>query len=157
MKILKSWVKEVLDATGRGFLTTVADDVPHVVPVVFVRHDDQVFCPIDGKPKSKGMLRRVRNLEVNPRAALVLDHYSENWEELWWLRLDCHASIENMTDDVARLLRQKYRGYEFYDVGLSLIKLSCHNWNFWSMSGSHEGLAGLRPSIERGTESSGAD
>lgn len=153
---MKSWVREVLDATGRGFLATVGDNAPHVVPVVFVRLDDYIFCPIDGKPKSKGILRRVRNLEANPRTAFVLDHYSEDWEELWWLRLDCHASIATMSDEVARLLRQKYRGYEVYDVGLSLIKLSCHSWNFWSMSGSNEGLAGLRPKIESKNESGSA-
>lgn len=144
---MKAWIRVVLDGTSRGFLTTVADNVPHVVPVVFVRLDGLIFCPIDGKPKSKGILRRVRNLEINPCAALALDHYSEDWEKLWWLRLDCQASIESMSPEVARLLRQKYRGYETYDVGSSVIKLSCYNWNFWSMSGSHEGLAGLRPSI----------
>jgi PPOX class probable F420-dependent enzyme len=148
-EFVKFWVKEILDATGRGFLSTVADKVPHVVPVVFARLDDQIFCPIDGKPKSKGVLRRTQNLRVNPRAALVLDHYSEDWEELWWLRLDCHASIENMSAEVARSLRQKYKGYEEYDVGSSLIKLSCNSWNFWSMSGSHEGLAGLRSKTEQ--------
>lgn len=142
--MVKVWVKEVLDATGRGFLTTVSDDVPHVVPVVFVRLDDLIFCPIDGKPKSKGILRRVRNLEANPRAALALDHYSDDWEKLWWLRLDCLASIEAMSPEVAGLLKQKYKGYETYDVGSSVIKLSCHNWNFWSMSGSHKDLAGVR-------------
>ncbi len=143
-RVVKAWIREVLDSTGRGFLTTVADNVPHVVPVVFVRLGDLIFCPIDGKPKSKGILRRIRNLEANPRAALALDHYSEDWEKLWWLRLDCQASIKAMSPEVARMLKQKYRGYETYDVGTSVIKLSCHNWNFWSMSGSHEDLAGVR-------------
>lgn len=149
---MEVWVKEVLDATSRGFLTTVTGNVPHVVPVVFVRLDTLVFCPIDGKPKSKGILQRVRNLQANPHAALVLDHYSDDWEKLWWLRLDCQASIESMSSEVAELLKQKYKGYQVYDVGSSLIELSCYNWNFWSMSGSHEKLAGLNPAESKDSD-----
>lgn len=134
---MKTWIKDLLDDTGRGFLATLTENVPHIVPVVFVRQDDQISCPIDGKPKSKQNLRRVKNLETNPNAALMLDHYSEDWEKLWWLRLDCRASVVEMSPEIAALLRQKYSGYEDYDVGTSVIELICFNWNFWSMSGKH--------------------
>ncbi|MCY3884254.1 MAG: pyridoxamine 5'-phosphate oxidase family protein [Gammaproteobacteria bacterium] len=133
---METWVKDLLDDTGRGFLATLTGNVPHVVPVVFVRHDDQISCPIDGKPKSKQILRRVKNLEANPHAALMLDNYSEDWEKLWWLRLDCKASIEEMSPTIAEMLQQKYEGYKVYDVGTSVIRLVCLNCSFWSMSGS---------------------
>lgn len=135
---MKSWIKNLLDRTGRGFLASVNTHAPHVVPVVFARLDDEIHCPIDGKPKSKQILQRVRNLEANPRAALMLDHYSDNWESLWWLRLDCQATVELMSPAVAELLKRKYLGYKDYDVGTNVIKLTCVDWNFWSMTGAEE-------------------
>ena len=136
---MKTWIKDLLDDTGRGFLATLSENVPHIVPVVFVRHDNEISCPIDGKPKSKQVLRRVKNLEANSHAALMLDNYSDDWEKLWWLRLDCRASVETMSPKVAELLKRKYEGYEVYDVGTSVITLMCHNCSFWSMSGTRPG------------------
>ena len=133
---MKSWIAERLDSARRGFLATATDNTPHVVPIVFVRIDQLLFSPIDGKPKSKQQLRRIRNLERNPVCSLSIDHYSENWNELWWLRLDCRASVIPMNDDIARGLKEKYRNYESISVGESAISLAIHNYRFWSMDGA---------------------
>ena len=130
---MKPWIAGRLDSARRGFLATSTDNTPHIVPIVFVRVDQLLFSPIDGKPKSNLQLRRIRNLEQNPVCSLLIDHYSENWTELWWLRLDCRASVTPMNDDIARGLKEKYRNYESISVGESAISLSPQHWRFWSM------------------------
>ncbi|NJN50416.1 MAG: TIGR03668 family PPOX class F420-dependent oxidoreductase [Gammaproteobacteria bacterium] len=64
---------------------------PHLVPVVFAPSAQHIYSPIDGKPKRGATLARIRNLDANPAAALLIDHYDHDWRALWWLRLDVHA------------------------------------------------------------------
>lgn len=49
--------------------------------------------PVDTvKPKRTTELQRVRNLAADPRCALLVDHYSADWGELWWVRVSAWAS-----------------------------------------------------------------
>jgi PPOX class probable F420-dependent enzyme len=59
------------------------------VPVCFVIDGDLVVTPIDDvKPKAGGPLRRVANLEADPRATLLCEHWdADDWSRLWWTRL----------------------------------------------------------------------
>jgi PPOX class probable F420-dependent enzyme len=63
---------------------------PHVVPFVFAVVEDasviRVYWVVDDKPKRSPRLQRIRNLEANPAAELVVDGYDEAWSELWWVR-----------------------------------------------------------------------
>src|SRR5690606_8750369 len=59
------------------------------VPVVYVAVESgYVGVPIDRvKPKSASRLQRERNLEADPRAALLVDHWvPDDWSQLWWVR-----------------------------------------------------------------------
>lgn len=74
-----------------GRLATVTPDGrPHVVPFVFAAVEDgpalRVYWAVDRKPKRSPRLRRLRNLEANPSAELVVDGYDEDWDRLWWVR-----------------------------------------------------------------------
>ncbi len=92
---------------------------PHLVPIVFVQHDDALWSPIDGKPKSPGEPARVRHLRACPAASLLLDHFDADWTQLWWLRLDGLAEIVEGSDaasagriePVAAALLRKYPQY----------------------------------------------
>ena len=33
-------------------------------------------------------LRRLANLDVNPHATVLVDHYEDDWDALWWVRAD---------------------------------------------------------------------
>jgi PPOX class probable F420-dependent enzyme len=67
---------------------------PHLVPVVFAFADDRtVVCAVDDKPKRTTALQRLRNIRENPNVCLLVDHYSEDWTTLWWVRLDCTAEV----------------------------------------------------------------
>src|SRR5256714_14305928 len=68
---------------------------PAVVPVCFVLLGETLYHAIDGKPKSAppGQLRRVKNVQANPRAALLIDHYGEDWRRLWYVLLGGKARL----------------------------------------------------------------
>lgn len=60
------------------------------VPVAFaVDEDDFVGLPVDlVKPKSSTRLQRERNLEGDPRATLLVEHWDRaDWSGLWWVRV----------------------------------------------------------------------
>jgi len=96
---------------------------PHVVPIVFVYEDPFVFTPIDAKPKSVEDwhdLRRIRNIETNGRASVLVDVYNENWAKLAWVRMDGVAEILTKGEDHSHalgLLAAKYKQYEGIPLG----------------------------------------
>jgi len=63
------------------------------VPVVFALSGRDVLIPVDTiKAKRTTELQRVRNIAADPRCALLVDHYSEDWGELWWVRVSGSAT-----------------------------------------------------------------
>ena len=89
---------------------------PHVVPVCFAAEAAAVYHAIDRKPKGRPpeRLARVRNIAANPHVALLVDHYEENWEQLWFVLVRGWARL--LPGGAARarglaLLRRKYPQY----------------------------------------------
>ena len=82
-------------AAGRvaRLATMSPDSRPHLVPVVFAVVGDTVWTAVDAKPKSTRSLRRLANIEANPRVSLLVDHYEEDWSALWWVRVDGKARL----------------------------------------------------------------
>jgi PPOX class probable F420-dependent enzyme len=68
---------------------------PHVVPVCFALVGDALVTAVDEKPKSAppDRLRRVRDVTANPRVALVVDHYTEDWSRLGWVQVRGTAAV----------------------------------------------------------------
>ncbi|MFK8024733.1 MAG: pyridoxamine 5'-phosphate oxidase family protein [Ilumatobacter sp.] len=106
-----------LSAHDHGVLCTLhpargADAVPVVYAVV----DDTVTIPIDlVKPKSSTRLQRHRNLETDPRATLLIDHWNrDDWSQLWWVRAELQwngpDSLEP-TEPASTLLAERYAQY----------------------------------------------
>jgi PPOX class probable F420-dependent enzyme len=99
-----------------GHLATSDGVTPTVVPVCFVLVGETIYQAIDRKPKSVGPahLRRVTNVRANPRAALLIDHYVEDWRRLWWVLLHGRARIVDRAPEQKRAivaLRKKYAQY----------------------------------------------
>ena len=69
--------------------------IPHVVPVCFVLVEPALYITIDQKPKRGPVtaLKRLRNIAENPRVAIVVDHYEEDWARLGWVMLQGRAEI----------------------------------------------------------------
>jgi PPOX class probable F420-dependent enzyme len=95
--------------------TADARAVPHVVPVCFALSGDTLYITIDQKPKRPGArLKRLGNIAANPRAAIVIDHYDEDWRRLGWVMLHGRAEIlasGSEHDEAQALLRTRYPQY----------------------------------------------
>jgi PPOX class probable F420-dependent enzyme len=99
-----------------GHFATSDGKTPSVVPVCFVLLGETLYQAIDGKPKSvnPGQLRRVKNVRANPRAALLIDEYLEDWRKLWYVLLRGKARIVDRGPEQERAiaaLRKKYPQY----------------------------------------------
>ena len=99
-----AWARSLL-AGGRVARLATADarGQPSVVAVCYALIGDRVYTPIDGKPKRTVRLRRLRDLEANPRVALVVDHWDEDWSQLAWVSVRGRggalaASLDTDTD-----------------------------------------------------------
>jgi PPOX class probable F420-dependent enzyme len=114
--------------------TAALDGRPHLVPVVFALHDDVIYTAVDGKPKTTQLLRRLANIEHNPQVSLLVDHYTDDWTQLWWVRADGVAAIhhDGGTMDVGRdLLRTKYAQYQSVSLDGPVIAVAVERWSSW--------------------------
>lgn len=89
---------------------------PHVIPICFAFDGKDLFSPIDEKPKRTIALRlkRVKNIQSNPRVAVVVDHYDENWKKLAYVLIFGKGRILTRGPQhkkAVHLLRRKYPQY----------------------------------------------
>lgn len=108
---LPSRALSVLTTARRAVLSTLdVDGAPHSVPVVFVIIDGSIYSPIDDKPKDGRDLRRVQNLERDRRATLLVDRWDEDWEQLVWVMVRAHGTVEPIgpADGALRRLFTQY-------------------------------------------------
>src|SRR5262249_43234184 len=102
-----------VDAARLARLATAdADGRPHVVPICFALDGDTLYTAVDEKPKSTRRLRRLANIEANPRVEVVIDHWDEDWSQLWWVRLAGEARVVDHDGIGLEFLQAKYQQYE---------------------------------------------
>lgn len=111
--MLSTRERRFVDTRRVGHLATAdAQASPHVVPVCFGLLEDVLYITIDQKPKRDGRrLKRLANIADNPRAAIVFDHYDEDWRRLAWVMLRGPAEILTAGSEHERaqsLLRSRY-------------------------------------------------
>jgi PPOX class probable F420-dependent enzyme len=117
--------------------TVRPDGRPHLVPVVFALTGDVIFTAVDAKPKRSTRLQRLANLEFEPRCSLLVDHYSDDWSRLWWVRADGEAAVVEpaaATEGFAALVDRhpQYRGLA--PAG-PLLAVQVTQWSGWSAAG----------------------
>jgi len=111
-------VYEFLNLARLGHLaTSTRDGAPHNIPICFwFDGTGHFYFIIDEKPKrlTGTGLKRMRNISENPRVALVIDHYEEDWAGLAYVLIH---GIAQLVDDpqeyvlALRNLRDKYTQY----------------------------------------------
>lgn len=118
--------------------TATTEGRPHIVPCTFaVDAEGRIVTGIDSKPKAHANLRRLQNIEANPRVSLLADHYSDDWEQLWWARADGVATIERAGAGHAahwQLLRGRYPQYEDQVLGGAVIVVQVTAWSGWAFA-----------------------
>lgn len=116
-----------VDAKGR----------PHVVPFCFVLVDETIYSGVDAKPKSTAELRRLDNIRAHPDVAVLIDHYDEDWERLWWVRLDGIGRVLEDGDErelAIETLCGKYEQYRHSPPTGPVIAIAVRSWRTWAAS-----------------------
>jgi coenzyme F420-0:L-glutamate ligase / coenzyme F420-1:gamma-L-glutamate ligase len=110
-------VREFIETARIAHLATAsASGEPHNIPLCFWFDGARFYFVIDQKPKQKGgtEIKRMRNIAENPRVALVIDHYDEDWNRLAYVLVHGDAQIVEDEGEYAlavQHLRHKYPQY----------------------------------------------
>lgn len=132
--------RRLFEARVAKLATADADGRPHIVPICFALDGDRLYSAVDHKPKTSPRLRRLDNLRANPAASVLVDHYDEDWDRLWWVRADGTARILDPDDNRTReersraitLLADKYDQYVGSAPRGSVICLTLRSWRSWA-------------------------
>ncbi len=118
MRLTAGEARARLAAHDHGVLCTVHPERGvDAVPVVYVVGEDGVVgVPVDRvKPKSSSRLQRERNLEADPRATLLVEHWDrDDWSRLWWVRAELRWQGDAPAERVAGLAAALAQAYPQY-------------------------------------------
>ena len=116
-------------------LSTVRPDGgPHVVPMVFALVGDTVYSAVDAKPKRSRGLQRLANVRAEPRCALLVDHYADDWRQLWWVRADGRGEVVDEPSAAhpgIRALMQRFPQYRDEPPTGPLLVITVERWSGW--------------------------
>jgi len=123
--------------------TADASGVPHVIPVCYALVRGCLYFVVDEKPKrTRHRLKRLRNLAENPRAALVIDEYDDDWSRLAYLLVQGTAALVIDRKEYAAALAALRRRYPPYR-GMALrydrnpmVRMEPSAWHFWRPAGA---------------------
>lgn len=145
MKIPQSLIEKRLFSWPVARLATFnGSDQIHQVPIVFTWHGGKLWSPIDGKPKRGTELTRVKNALARASGSILLDEYSDDWSQLWWLRIDvaikviylkeASQAIKTEAEHAIAALENKYPQYQNTAVLthpptlLCMTPSACNSW-----------------------------
>jgi PPOX class probable F420-dependent enzyme len=132
-------VRDRVAAAPVGRLATLrADGTPRLVPITFAIVDDVVCSAVDEvKPKRSTRLARLDDVRRDPRVALLVDHYSDDWAALWWVRIDGTAAVHAegaLRDRALDALAAKYPPYRTARPSGVVLVITPLRWAAWSAS-----------------------
>jgi PPOX class probable F420-dependent enzyme len=111
------------------------DGGPHAVPIVFALVDDTVFSAVDAKPKRSTNLQRLTNVRADPRCALLVDHFEDDWSRLWWVRADGTAEVVDaptVEHPGIQALVQRFPQYRDEPPSGALLVVTVQRWTGWA-------------------------
>lgn len=128
----------VTDARVGRLATVSGDGEPHVIPICHSLADDSIVIALDEKPQTVAStdLKRVQNIRANSLVSLVFDKYTENWDELGWVRVTGHAELVDPDEDghqtAIAALSEKYQQYADQTLSDKLvIRIDPHRVRSW--------------------------
>ncbi|WP_433508012.1 TIGR03668 family PPOX class F420-dependent oxidoreductase [Pseudonocardia halophobica] len=116
--------------------TLRADGTPRLVPITFALVDGLVCSAVDEvKPKRSTRLARLADVARDPRAAVVVDEYADDWAQLWWVRVDGSAAVHEagaLRERALDALQAKYPPYRDARPRGPLLVLTPERITGWS-------------------------
>jgi PPOX class probable F420-dependent enzyme len=129
-------LRELISTSRVARLGTLdPDGRVHLVPVVFALEGDTLYTAVDAKPKRSRTLQRIENARARADVTVLLDHYDEDWERLWWVRLRGHARVLDEGEEAAHaleLLEAKYERYRRDQPGPPVLAVDIEEWRGWA-------------------------
>jgi PPOX class probable F420-dependent enzyme len=114
--------------------TVDAAGKPHLVPICFVLAGETLYSAVDAKPKRSLRLKRLANVRANPSVEVLVDHYDEDWAQLWWVRLQGRGRVLEDGDERERaleLLARKYPQYRHEPPPGPVLAVDLDGWKAW--------------------------
>ena len=111
------------------------DGTPRLVPITFALVDD-VLCSAVDEVKAKGTMRlaRLADVDRDPRVGLLVDHYADEWTQLWWVRIDGTARVVDegeLRERALDALVAKYPPYRAARPTGPLLVVTPERWTGW--------------------------
>jgi PPOX class probable F420-dependent enzyme len=135
---LVAWANELLESARVARLGLLDEEgAPRVLPVTFAVADGRIWSAIDQKPKRSDEPARLRFLRRDPRAALTVDRYSDDWAQLAWVQVLGRVEIVAVGGGRAGLdaLRAKYEQYRDEAPPGPLLALEPQRYLWWRAAG----------------------
>ncbi len=106
-----------------------------VVPITFaLLEGDRLVSIVDQKPKSTTRLRRLTNIRAHPEVTVLVDHYEDDWERLWWVRVRGQASViadGAEFDEALAALTDRYPQYVEAPPPGPVVTVAVEDWTGW--------------------------
>jgi PPOX class probable F420-dependent enzyme len=126
----------VAQARVAHLATLRPDGTPRLVPVTFGLVDGLICAAVDEvKPKRHTRLARLDDVRRDPRVALLVDHYDEDWSELWWVRIDGTAAVHDdgaLRERALDALAAKYPRYAADRPNGVVLVITPQRWSSWT-------------------------
>lgn len=111
------------------------DGTPRLVPITFALVDD-VLCSAVDEVKAKRTMRlaRLADVDRDPRVGLLVDHYADEWTQLWWVRIDGTARVVDegeLRERALDALVAKYPPYRAARPTGPLLVVTPERWTGW--------------------------
>jgi PPOX class probable F420-dependent enzyme len=130
-------IRQLVASARVAHLATVSPDGrPDLVPITYALANDVLYSVVDHKPKSTTRLRRLANIDADPRVTVLIDHYEEDWTKLWWCRLRGTARVDEAPhEDALTALRAKYGQYAETEPTGPFVSIAVTQWIGWTALG----------------------
>jgi PPOX class probable F420-dependent enzyme len=137
---LPRWAIDLLEQAPVARLGLLdASGAPRVLPITFVLYEGALWTAIDRKPKRDPGREpaRVRWLRRDPRAALTVDRYDDDWSRLEWVQVLGDVSLHGAVGepDALAALAAKYEQYVAEPPPGPLLRLLPRRVLWWSGAG----------------------
>jgi PPOX class probable F420-dependent enzyme len=131
---LVAWANDLLEEVRVGRLGLVDDEgAPRVLPVTFALAEGRIWSAIDRKPKTAPEPARLRFLRRDPRAALTVDRYADDWDRLAWVQALGRVTVLEAAEAAVglRALTAKYPQYVEEPPPGPVLCLTPARWLSW--------------------------